>query len=124
MAENDFRLSVSGDLWGFGGTDRDLLRFAIDICNGQGPQGDEVDDGHELGEERGQELPVPAEKVDQHCTDASVEHVIGRRLRTLDEEGKKDDLERIRKDRQDHSDLKARLLRNSDGVLGHGTLLF
>ena len=37
--------------------------FAIDVGDGKGPQGHEVDTGYELGGERGQELPMAAEEV-------------------------------------------------------------
>jgi hypothetical protein len=52
--------------------DREQLRFPIDGCNRKRPERNQIDTGHELGQERWQKLPVPAEKVNQQGCDAEI----------------------------------------------------
>jgi hypothetical protein len=49
---------------------RNSLRFPIDAGNRNGPARNQIDSGHELGNERWQKFPVPAEKINQHGSDA------------------------------------------------------
>jgi hypothetical protein len=102
--------------------DGDLLRFPIDICNRNRPARDQVDSGHELGKERRQKFPVPAEEVNHHGANSKIEQVVGRRFSALNEQGEDGNLEYVRNDCQDHGGAKARTCRDFDGVLFHVSL--
>src|ERR1039457_2402886 len=99
------------------------LRFAIDVCNRHRPERNQIDSGHELGKERWQEFPVPAEKVSQYATHGEIDNVIGGRCGARDEDGKNKDLKHIRENRQGHCGLHAPARRDCDFVVSHGNLL-
>jgi hypothetical protein len=49
-----------------------------------GPSRNEIEAGHDFGDERRQKRPVPAEQADEHPSDRDVEQVVQRRKRPFD----------------------------------------
>jgi hypothetical protein len=97
-----------------------LLGLPIDVRNRQCPEWHQIGSGYELGKKRWQKFPVPAQKVNQRGCHTEVEYVIRGRQSAFDEQGKDDDLERVRNDGQHHGGLKARTRGDCDGVVSHG----
>ena len=78
------------------------LHLAIDVGNSQRPQRNQVDAGDKLAEERGRELPVPAEEPGEQAGDAEIEHVVNRRSGSRNENRKDSELDYIGHDGDDH----------------------
>jgi hypothetical protein len=56
--------------------DRDLFPFPINIEDGERPEGNQIDSGHEFGSECWQKFPVPTEQANQHGCDRNIERII------------------------------------------------
>jgi len=101
--------------------------FAIYVGNGEGPEGNKLHAGDELGGERGQELPMPAEKESEQAACAEIENIVGGRRGALNHEGKDSELEYVGNDGRDHGDAQARTCGDFDGLgievsgRGHGS---
>ena len=103
--------------------DRNLLRLPINVCNCQGPEGNQINSRHQLAKKRWQELPVPTEKVSQHSSHSQIEYVVSGRLSARNKERENNNLQRVRDDGKNHRGTKARTRRNCDGVVSHIGLL-
>ncbi len=99
--------------------DGHALGLAPDVGDGDRPEGDEIDSRDELGEERGQEFPVPSQQADQQGRHAEIEDVVRGRERAFDKGGKDGDLEDVGHDRQKHGGHELRAGRDGDGIVRH-----
>lgn len=93
--------------------------LAVDIGDGQGPERDQVDARDELGRKGGQELPVPAQEIDEKAANAEVESVFGRRAGTFNKKRNDGELQRIRKKGDHESDADAEALRKVGRTESH-----
>jgi len=101
--------------------------FAIYIGDCEGPEGDELDSGNQLGGEGGQKLPVPAEEIREQAADTEVDDIVWGRCATFEDEGKDGNLQDVGGDGEDHGDAQARTGGDFDGFAievsgrGHGS---
>ena len=102
MLEAPWSCSMRGRMKGYARLlrARDSARagFAVDVGDGKGPEGNEVDTGYELAGKRRQKLPVPAEQPGKNAGHADVEEIVGGRIEAFDQDGEKDDLEDVSED--------------------------
>lgn len=104
-------------LFGFGYS----LRFAVDVDYGHGPEGNQIDSGDQLGEERWEELPVPAQQMRQQSGYAEVEDVVGGREGAFGEHGEDDQLQGVGQHGDEHGRFELRAGRNDDAVVVHAS---
>ena len=90
--------------------------FAVDVGDGEGPQGSQIDSGDEFDEEGGQELPVPAEQVAEQARYAEIENIVGGELGAGNEEGEQDELHQVSEDSHDKGCFHARARGDGDSV--------
>lgn len=90
------------------------LRFAVNVGDGEGPEGKQVGDGDEFGENGGKKFPVPADKRDEHGGHGEVEDVVGGREGAFREHRKDDELKRVGCDREDKRGPEARAFRERE----------
>lgn len=90
------------------------LPFAVDVGDGEGPEGEQVGDGDEFGENGGKKFPVPAEKRDEHGGHDEIEDVVSRREGAFREHRKDDELKRVGRDREDKRSPEARAFRERE----------
>ena len=98
--------------------ERELPLLAIDVCNGKGPAGEQIDSRCELDKERRQKLPVPAKQVSEDASQGEIEHVIGGRHCAFHYKGKDHELKQVSDDRQNHSGSQARSGGDFDCIAG------
>ena len=96
--------------------------FAVDVGDGEGPEGNEGDAGDELDGEGGSELPVPAEEQAEGDAENSVDNVVGRGESAFDEERETDELHEVCRDGEDEGKLESRARQETErggfGLIG------
>src|ERR1700683_2170190 len=100
------------------------LGLAVYVGNSQRPERNEVDAGNKLAEERGRELPVPAEKPSEQSGDAEIEHVVHRRFGSGNEKRKDGELHYVGHDGNDHGGAQARSRPDGNGSASISGLLW
>ena len=94
--------------------------FAIDVDDGKGPEGDKIDPRYELAHKGWQELPLPAEEVEEDPGQAEIEHIVDGGFRAGDEEWEDDHLKDVRGDGERCGGDKTRFARAGAWVFQDG----
>src|ERR1043166_841532 len=80
---NDLSLECRTLLLLFLSGDRDRFPLAVNAGNGERPEWNQIDSGHEFGSECWQEFPMPAQQLNQHGGNYDIKHILRRRKSTF-----------------------------------------